>query len=182
MRWHRGRPTPLGPPGLRGVPRLALAAAAAIVAIAAHADVYKCAGATGTPVYQETPCPAGRELRNFQTDPPQITVLPGTPRAGSAAAAPASPGKIHEKPAAAPQAAGSAKVKGDPAQRALAHVGMSESEVLSKLGAPDVTTGRPNQKQVHWTWLPTEGDPDKVTTMTLTDGIVTDLERRTVKK
>ncbi len=42
----------------------------------AHADVYKCAGEGGIPVYQEMPCGAGKELRNFQTDPPEITVLP----------------------------------------------------------------------------------------------------------
>src|SRR6516165_635991 len=46
----------------------------------AHADVYKCAGENGRPVYQEMPCSTGKELRNFQTDPPEITVLPGSPR------------------------------------------------------------------------------------------------------
>ena len=66
--------------------RLSLALiAAAIAASAAHAEVYKCAGEGGRPIYQEMPCPTGKELRNFQTDPPEITILPGNTKANSAA-------------------------------------------------------------------------------------------------
>ncbi len=179
------RPAPItfGPSVARRVPAVLVAAIAAIAA-PAHADVYKCKGDNGTPMYQESPCPPGKQLRNFQTDPPEITVLPG--RAKNAAAAPtvkASPSEkgtsVSEK-ASKPDAA--AKGKYDPGERANAHVGMSESEVLAKLGPPDVTSNSPSRKQLRWTWLPAEGDPDMVTTMTITDGIVTDLERRTVKK
>ena len=42
----------------------------------AIADVYKCSGNGGVPIYQEEPCPKGKELRNFQSNPPEITVLP----------------------------------------------------------------------------------------------------------
>src|SRR6266513_1285932 len=38
----------------------------------AFAQVYKCAGEGGHPVYQEMPCTKGKELRNFQNDPPEI--------------------------------------------------------------------------------------------------------------
>src|SRR6185369_15052760 len=38
----------------------------------AGSDVYKCAGEGGVPVYQEAPCGPAKELRNFQTDPPEI--------------------------------------------------------------------------------------------------------------
>ncbi len=167
------------------VPLGVAAAAAALGLPGAHADVYKCAGDGGTPVYQEMPCPPGKELRNFQTNPPEITVLPARPAAGATAGATASANshaKTTDKPEKPSATGGSAKVKGDPAERANAHVGMTESEVLAKLGPPDVTSGQPNQKQLRWTWLPAEGDPEMVTTITLTDGIVTDLERRTVKK
>ncbi len=177
--------TPLGLPRRFSAPLRVAAVAVIIASPAARADVYKCAGEGGTPVYQETPCPAGKELRNFQTNPPEITVLPGRPAAGTAArtnAAPNNRAKTADKPERPTTPGGSAKVKRDPAERAQAHVGMTEGEVLAKLGSPDVTTGKPNDKEVRWTWLPAEGDPDMVTTITLTDGIVTDLERRTVKK
>ncbi len=150
--------------------------------MAAHAEVYKCAGDSGSPVYQEMPCPAGKELRNFQTNPPEITVLPGPARAGAASPVAGNRAKTSDQAEKSSKAATAGKSKGDPAERAHARVGMTESEVLAKLGMPDITSGQPNQKQVRWTWLPTEGDPEMVTTMTLTNGVVTDLERRTVKK
>jgi hypothetical protein len=54
-------------------------------AVPAAASVFKCADEKGEVVYQDMPCGAGRELRNFDTDPPALTVIPATP----AAAAPA---------------------------------------------------------------------------------------------
>ncbi len=176
---------PFGPPRRFCVPLGVGAVAAALASPAALADVYKCAGDGGTPVYQEMPCPRGKELRNFQTNPPEITVLPSRSAAHSAGGVHVLPGnraKTADRPEKPATPAGSAKVEGNAAERANAHVGMTESEVLAKLGSPDVTSGQPNDKQVRWTWLPAEGDPDMVTTITLTDGIVTDLERRTKKK
>jgi len=178
-------------PVARCVP-VALAVAAATMAALAHADVYKCAGEGGTPIYQESPCPPGKQLRNFQTDPPEITVLPSK-ATGAGAAPPAKADRSTGKAASPPEKAASLAEKGakpaaaatgkfDPAERANAHVGMSESEVLAKLGPPDVTSNSPSRKQLRWTWLPADGDSDTVTTITITDGIVTDLERRTVKK
>ena len=67
-------------------------AACVLVPPAAGADVYKCAGEGGIPVYQEVPCGPAKELRNFQLDPPEITILPA-PRAGTPA------GGIKEAPA-----------------------------------------------------------------------------------
>src|SRR5438045_4115887 len=43
----------------------------------AHAGVYKCAGENGTVVYQEDACAQGKELRNFDTDPPDLSIIPG---------------------------------------------------------------------------------------------------------
>ena len=57
------------------------------VALPAAASVFKCAADKGEVVYQDVPCGAGRELRNFDTDPPAITVLPSTPVAAAPGAA-----------------------------------------------------------------------------------------------
>lgn len=181
MSMRRRSATPFGPLKRLGVPAQAALAAVAVITTAANADVYKCAGDGGSPVYQEMPCPPGKELRNFQTNPPEITVLPGSRPGANTTVTPTSRVKANETAEAA-KPAPAAKGKGDPSERQHARVGMTEAEVLAKLGSPDVMTGKPNDKQLRWTWLPTEGDPDMVTTMTLTDGIVTDVERRTARK
>ena len=160
----------------------ALAVALSCTSPDVAADVFKCAGDGGRPIYQESPCPTGKELRNFQTDPPEITVLPGSPRVdpASAAAAPAAKGARdveHEKTSAAR----TAKVRGDPAERKHVHNGMSEAEVLARLGPPDATTGK-NGKQQRWSWFPADGDPETVTTVTMASGVVTNVERTFVKK
>src|SRR6478735_8385658 len=54
---HRAIP-PVNPAHL-----VLLAAAALAVPVAGHAALYKCAVDGGSVVYQDTPCPAGRELR-----------------------------------------------------------------------------------------------------------------------
>ena len=63
-------------------PRFALGGCAVLLLAlppAVRADVYKSAGEGGGPIYQEMPCAKGKELRNFQTDPPEITILPARP-------------------------------------------------------------------------------------------------------
>jgi hypothetical protein len=57
--------------------------AALVAAPPAIAQMYKCSGAGGTPVYQDAPCPEGRELRNFATDPANVSILPMRPPPGS---------------------------------------------------------------------------------------------------
>ena len=144
---------------------------------AVHAEVYKCAGDGGRPVYQEMPCPVGKELRNFQNDPPEITVLPGP---ANSTGAPAPPGNA--RPAKDATADKPAKSRGDPSERKHLHSGMTEGEVLARVGKPDVTTGQKTGKQMHWTWFPAEGDPETVTTVTLVTGVVTTVERTLVKR
>jgi hypothetical protein len=157
--------------------RVATVIATAVGATVAQADVYKCAGDGGTPVYQETPCVASKELRNFQTDPPEITVLPGKTKANAIP-----PPATKERPAKDARSAKPDKPNGDASERRHAHAGMSEGEVLAKLGAPDMTAGRGKAKQARWTWLPAAGDPDTITTLILVDGVVTNVERKVVKK
>jgi hypothetical protein len=35
---------------------------------------------------------------------------------------------------------------------------------------------------VRWTWLPVEGDPETVTTVTLSSGVVVNVDRKLVKR
>jgi len=164
-------------PSLVGI--LAVAVLATSLHGAARADVFKCSGESGRPIYQESPCPTGKELRNFQTDPPEITVLPGSklevpaPSASAKAAKEAKGDKASTK---------TAKVRGDPAERKFLRNGMSEAEVLARLGPPDATTGSKSTKQQRWSWFPADGDPETVTTVTLASGVVTNVERTVVKR
>ena len=164
------------------LPRLVgtLAVVATSLHGAAHADVFKCAGEGGRPVYQESPCPAGKELRNFQTDPPEITVLPGSKLEVPAPSAHA--GKAAKEAKGDKASTKTAKVRGDPAERKFLRNGMSEAEVLARLGPPDATTGSKSTKQQRWSWFPADGDPETVTTVTLASGVVTNVERTVVKK
>jgi uncharacterized protein DUF4124 len=164
----------------RRVTAIALAAAA-MAASAAHGEVYKCAGDGGRPIYQEMPCPAGKELRNFQTDPPEITILPGNTKANGAAPPPKAQPAREANPDKPAKASGD-KPRGDPAERRHLHTGMAEGEVLARVGKPDVITGQKTGKQVRWTWMPAEGDPETVTSVTLVAGIVTNVERTLVKR
>ena len=165
-------------PTIARLPALVVAAFAASIG---NAEVYKCAGEGGRPVYQEMPCPAGKELRNFQVDPPEITVLPGSTRSTEAAPAPgARPGKDANADKSAK--ARTEKARKDPSERGHLHSGMTEGEVLARVGKPDVTAGQRNGRQMRWTWLPAEGDSETVTTVTIVAGIVTNVERTHVKR
>ena len=156
---------------------LALSAQAAV----AMADVFKCAGERGTPIYQESPCPPGKELRNFQVDPPEITVLPAPALAQPAPARTGSTGKqasgIKE-----PKPAKPGTVAGNAAERKHIRSGMSEAEVIARLGQPDVTSGAKNSKGARWTYLPAPGDPETITSLTFANGVVTGVERKLYKK
>lgn len=158
---------------------IALCAPALVMAIAAPAcaDVYKCAGDDATPIYQEMPCAKGKELRNFQKDPPEITVLP-SPSANTLA-----PPKTAKegKSAAAPKAKPAATEVRDDAQRKFLHSGMTEAEVRTLLGSPDVTSGN-GRKTKRWQYMPSPTDPDTITALTFENGVVTSVERRIVRK
>ena len=178
------QPPAAPPPRSSWAPRAAAGVAilsAFAIASPARAEVYKCAGDGGRPIYQEMPCPKGKELRNFQSDPPEITVLPGAAKADSAIAPAAKPGKDGTADKAAKPRTEKAR-RGDPAERGHLHSGMSEGDVLARVGPPDATTGQRGAKQVRWTWLPAEGDPETVTTVTFLNGIVATVERTLVKK
>jgi len=156
---------------------LAMLAAAPI----ARADVYKCKGDSG-PVYQEMPCAKGKELRNFQVDPPEITVLPSQPRAN--VAPPTKTSATKATPEAKPNDAkpGKSALSGDASERKFLRTGMTEAEVLAKLGQPDMTVGGKNGKAVRWTYMPAPGDPETITSLTLSKGTVTGVDRKAFRK
>ena len=165
--------------------RFAAAWIGAVTAFAAppgHAQVYKCAGEGGIPVYQEMPCSPGKELRNFQTDPPQITILPAprppaTPPADVIREVPAKNGRT-DKDAKVAKSANAANA----AERAHLRVGMTEAEVLARVGNPDVTVGSKGTPTPRWTYMPAPGDPETTTMLQFNKGVVVDIDRRVVKK
>jgi hypothetical protein len=156
--------------------------AAALISLAppARAQVYKCAGTGGVPVYQEMPCSPGKELRNFQTDPPEITILPAQRIPGAAA------DSIKEAPLKNGRTDKDAKTgkssSGNAAERPHLRTGLSEAEVLARVGSPDVTVGAKNAPSPRWTYLPAPGDPETTTTLMFNKGVLVDIERKVVKK
>jgi len=170
------------PVATRFTPILVALAALALMPPIARADVFKCAGDNGNPVYQEMPCVPGKELRNFQTDPPQITILPAQGRPKTPAPAAAKDAPVHDAKAGKDAKPGKSALAGDGSERRLIRSGMTEAEVLAKLGHPDMTTGARNSGVVRWTYMPAPGDADTITAVTLTKGTVTDIERKVMRK
>jgi len=139
-----------------------------------HAAVYKCANEKGGVIYQDTACAPGKELRNLDADPATVSVVPGTPVPAKAAAAPAA------KPARVQT--GTVKFKGgSPAERKFIQPGMSEAEVILKVGRPDVEAKGRGKQGHRWSYMPTAGDADTLTTLTLAGGKVTHVERKVVR-
>ena len=150
--------------------------AALVSAPPAIAQMYKCAGDRGTPVYQDSPCPEGREMRNFSTDPATVSVVPLRPPPGTTTRIAAPP---REKPAK-PAKADKKGVAGDAAERRYVRLGMHEGEVLARLGTPDLRSGKGGGKVARWTYMPAPGDPQTLTTVVFEYGKVIEVERKVV--
>lgn len=174
--------SPLTSYAARFVPAIAIYLAAIFPSQIALADVYKCTGEGGIPVYQEMPCGQGAELRNFQTDPPPLTILPAQ---GGLNIPPGALKDAPRKNANAGQDAKSAKIgarAAGAAERKHIQIGMSEADVLARLGHPDMTAGGKNGAGARWTYLPAPADPETTTTLTFAKGTVTTVDRKVVKK
>jgi hypothetical protein len=140
----------------------------------------KCRGDQGSVIYQDTPCKPGMELRNLDTDPATVSVVPWastatTPRA----AAPRTRGtEVARRPPDQKISSGKA------AERRFIRTGMSEAEVLRRIGKPEAD-GHVGRKQgkggKHWSYLPSAGDPDTITTLTIVGGQVAYVERKVVR-
>jgi hypothetical protein len=151
--------------------------AALTAAAGAGASVYKCQGGAGSGVvYQDEPCPPGRELRNFDADPPDLSVINGGFARAPAAAEKPPPAPPLERAATPGTASGSAK------ERKFIHAGMTEAEVLARIGRPDATSGGSKGRQTRWSYLPADDDPDTVTSITFAGGTVSEVSRKVIKR
>jgi Domain of unknown function (DUF4124) len=161
------------------VPRLLLAVLAASAAGGACAGIYKCADEGNKPIYQDSPCPPGKELRNFDTDPAEVSVIPHEvfiDPARPVAPKPATPSAPVRSDKKKEAAAGA-----DVGQRRFIVAGMSEAEVVAKIGAPDMTSGVKGRKSSRWSYLPAPGDPQTITTLVFDSGKVVDVERKVMR-
>jgi len=157
------------------------AAAVAGLSTSVAAGVYKCVDADGKqPIYQDTPCPPGRELRNFDTDPAEVSVIPFRAVPGTTTTQ-AAPKAAKTAPATKADKRKESAAVVDIAQRRFITPGMSEAEVVARIGAPDMTSGGKGRKTSRWSYLPAAGDAQTITTLVFDYGKVVEVERKVVK-
>ncbi|HQR11092.1 MAG TPA: hypothetical protein PLW68_07170 [Casimicrobiaceae bacterium] len=149
----------------------------------ALAGVYKCVNDRSTPpgtnpIYQDTPCPPGKELRNFDAEPAEVSVIPHQEFVEGANSPPPKAGRVPHEPK--PDRKKESVAGGDAAQRKFIAAGMSEAEVVARIGNPDITGGAKGRKSLRWSYLPVAGDPQTITTITFESGRVTQVERKVV--
>jgi Domain of unknown function (DUF4124) len=144
------------------------------------ATIFKCQGDNGTPVYQDEPCARGKELRDFDKDPPTVSVMPLGPSPGAST--------VQTLPKAPPPAKNKnegktrkSAVAGNPVERKFLAPGINEGEVITRIGTPDMKSGGNGRKTARWTYLPTPEDPRTVTTLTFEHGRLIEVERKIVK-
>jgi hypothetical protein len=147
---------------------------------AAIAGLYKCARDDGTVMYQEDPCPAGKELRDFERDPANVSVVPFRIPAAPETTQPATPRAPSSGLAAERKPRKSAERQGNPAERKFLIPGIGEGEVIARIGRPDVSTSG-GRKVVRWTYLPVPEDPGTVTTLTFELGRLVEVERKVIR-
>lgn len=158
---------------------LSLALALLLLTPAATAQLVKCAGEGGRIVYQDIPCAAGKELRNFDTDPATVSVIPPRPIPGTTT-------RVVSPSTSKTRSAGGADKKekaprGDAAERKYLHPGMHEGEVLARAGPPDLKSGGGSRKHARWTYMPVPADAQTITTVLFDGGKVIEVERKVVK-
>jgi hypothetical protein len=151
----------------------------ALLVPAASAGVYKCALDNGSVTYQENPCPPGRELRDFDRDPAEVSVIPFriAPGPDTHLAAPrASPAQ----PTSERKSRKGAERHGNPAERKFLVPGIGQGEVVARIGRPDMSSGA-GRKTVRWTYLPAPEDPQTITTLTFELGRLVEVQRKVVR-
>jgi hypothetical protein len=161
---------------LRQTLAITIALAAGVPSSLAQAQVYKCLDERKQPVYQDKPCAAGAEVRNFDTDPATVSVIPMRPIPGTTTRTVAPPRARNTPPGKAE------KIRvGDPGERKYIHPGMYEGEVIARIGPADITSGGKGRKLSRWTYMPVMGDPQTITTVVFDYGKVVEVERKVVK-
>src|ERR1700674_693400 len=146
----------------------------------ADATMVKCKADHGSVVYQDAPCKPGMELRNFDTDLATVSVVAGSP-----VAATPPPAAQRTRAAPGPRRAPEQELSlGKAAERRFIRTGMSESEVIRRIGKPEVEA-RASRKQgkegKHGSYLSAAADPDMITTLTMVGGLVANVERKVVR-
>ena len=174
---------------------MALIGAIGVVASAlrAHASkieegIYKCQGAGSAPVYQQQPCAPGATLRDLVQDPATVSVIPFEGAPPSLAARPTRGAKASaSRSTQRPEKVDKRKVEAERRTSDMAvterrHVkdGMSDGEVLARLGPPDLQSGKGGRK-MRWTYMPVPGDPHTVTQVHFADGRVVSVDRTTMR-
>lgn len=163
--------------------RAALAAGlCATLAVVAptHATIYKCDQPGGPPIYQDSPCPPGKELRDFDKDPPTVSVMPLAPTPATPAREPLRAKPVPDK-ARAPKDKTAFAANGKAAERKFLAPGINEGEVLARLGPPDMRSGGGTRKTARWTYLPAPDDPSTLTTLTFESGRLVEVERKVMR-
>jgi len=162
-----------------GLPALlAFALFATLAASPSGAALVKCADDRGRVIYQDSSCPSGKELRDLEANPATLSVVPGMK---------IPPATTTVKPSrsvrpTAIRVAAHRNKQGNPAERRFIHNGMSEAEVIMRIGRPDVRSkGHGKAGGTRWSYLPAVGDADTLTTLTLAGGKVVDVERRVAR-
>src|SRR5215468_10050153 len=150
---------------------LAVALSLLLAASPTHAVVYKCATGQGV-VYQDAACPPGTELASLDQAAATLSVVPGTP-------APRMTKRTRPPPAA--RAATIRTNSGNAAERRFIRPGMSEAEVVMRIGRPDVDSKSRGKAGKRWAYLPVAGDPNTLTTVTIAGGTVVDVERKVAR-
>ena len=164
-----------------------LIAAAAILAtpVATWAGLYKCAVDDGNVTYQQDPCPPGKELRDFDRDPANVSVVPfavspgALPRTKAARAAASRDSLPAQRDSAERKSRKQAESRGNAAERKFLFPGISEGEVVARVGRPDMSTGS-GRKTSRWTYMPAPDDPSTITTLTFQFGRLIEVERKVI--
>jgi hypothetical protein len=159
---------------------VALALALLVAASSAKATVFKCLRDDGSVMYQEDPCPPGHELRDFDRDPPTVSVVPFRipPVSETHTAAPSA---TTARATSERKSRKSAEREGNAAERKFLVPGISEGEVIARVGRPDMSSGA-GRKTMRWTYLPAPEDPQTVTTLTFELGRLIEVERKVMPK
>jgi hypothetical protein len=165
-----------------------LAALVLLVPAAARATVYKCLLDGGGVFYQDTPCAPGRELRDFDKDPANVSVVPFGPPAstpGKPSTTRPHSARAEPKPRTEPRARSApskkpARAAGDATQRRFLRPGMSEGEVIARVGAPDMTRSA-SRKGSRWIYMPVSDDPHTITNLVFENGRLAEVERKVIR-
>jgi hypothetical protein len=157
----------------------AMAAFAVALAMSAGADagVYKCLRDDGSVMYQEDPCPPGKELRDFERDPAPVSVVPF--RIPPTDARIVEPRELPLPKTSDRKSRKSAERQGNAAERKFLVPGIGEGEVAARIGRPDLSSGA-GRKIVRWTYLPAPDDPQTITTLTFELGRLVQVERKVI--